>query len=102
MAASLFRYNGKERPPKAVIFSDSISSLTSIQNGESSCRQDLLSSVLAKTGSSSLQSHIACTQNIRKIKQLKKVHRWEGGISIPQDIWGSSRKREILSLSNSV
>lgn len=33
------------RPPKAVICSDSMSSLTSIQNGESSCRQDLLNEI---------------------------------------------------------
>jgi hypothetical protein len=93
MAASLFRYNGKERPPKAVIFSDSISSLTSIQNGESSCRQDLLSSVLAKTGSSSLQSHIACTQNIRKIKQLKKSTGGRGGYQY-RKTFGEAQGRE--------
>ena len=54
---------------------------------------------MAKTDSSRLQSHIAYTQNIRKIKQLKQS---TGGISISQDISGGSRRKVILNLSNKV
>ena len=43
------------------------------------------SSDLAKTGSSSLQSHIAYTQNIRKIQQLKQSAGGKGGY-LSQDI----------------
>jgi hypothetical protein len=40
---------------------------------------NISSSVLAKTGSLSLHSHIAYTQNIRKIKQLKPSAGGRGG-----------------------
>ena len=45
-------------------------------------RLNISSSVLAKTGSSSLYAHIAYTQNIRNIKQLKQAAGGKGDISI--------------------
>ena len=51
--------------------------------------------------SSSLQSHIAYTPNLRKIKQLKQSAGGRG-ISISQDISGGSKRRVILHLSNKV
>ena len=45
-------------------------------------RLNISSSVLAKTGSSSLYAHIAYTQNIRKIKQLKESAGGTGDINI--------------------
>ena len=45
-------------------------------------RLNITSGVLAKTGSSSLKSHIAYTQNIKKIKQLKQSAGGRGDINI--------------------
>ena len=47
-----------------------------------SLRLNISSSDLAKTGSSNLQSHMAYTQNIRKIQQLKESARGRGDIKI--------------------
>ena len=52
------------------------------------------SSVLAKTDSSKLQSNIAYTQNIRKIKQLKQSAGGKGGYQYPKtfrEAQGASR-----------
>ena len=47
-----------------------------------SLRLNISSSDLAKTGSSSLQSHIAYTQNLSKINQLQQSAGGKGDINI--------------------
>ena len=65
-------------------------------------RLNISSSDLAQTGSSSLQSHIAFTQNIRQIKQLKQSPGGRGDINVARDFGRLKEESNITFEQQSV